>query len=244
MERFVFQGFKSYPPGPARILHVVRQLEQTEVGRLFLINSPQQITFRFSEGDAASRASANSTLDIIKIPRNTFTSPFKTQQTVIHELAHLLQRVQQLDPDLKGLLNGLYPVLSRHRADRRFAWVTEPLDRVRTEETMAQDVVGLIFRLGWGRDYRNSYYVPGDEGSPPPGALRPTLSASDRGLFLAAIRRLQAARLSPEQLRANWEGFEECYSRALKIGWVGEDARFRALLKNGRLQRGGASPGR
>lgn len=244
MTHFVFRHVDRYPTGPARILHVVRQLQQTEVGRLFLANLPSTITFVLQEGDITSRASARWLTATIAIPKNTFRSPFETEQTVIHELAHLLQQVPQLDLSLRDFLEGIPSVLNRHRGDRRFGWVTEPLDRVRTEETMAQDLVGLIFRLGWGRNYRDRYYVPGDEKSPPPGALRPTLSASDRGLFLAAMRRLRAKQLSPEQLRANWEAFEEFYTRALKVGWVGEDARYRALLTNERQQRGAAIPRR
>lgn len=222
----------------------MRELRQAEVGRLFLANLPPYITFHFAEGDATSRASANTLVELIYVYRNTFRSTFETASTVIHELAHLIQQVSMLHPALKGLLESAWKVLNRHRADRRFAWVAEPLDRVRTEETMTQDLVGLIYRLGWGRNYRDRYYVPGDEGSPPSGALRPTLTAAERGMFIAAISRLRAARLSPAQLRANWEGYEEFYTRALKVGWVGEDPRWKARLTNERQQRGAASPRR
>lgn len=241
MTQFAFQFFDGFPSGPSHVLHVVRQLQQTEVGRIFLASLPPRVTFRFHEGDAASRASASTLLATITLPRNTFRGPFETAQTVIHELAHLIQRVQQLDPTLKGLLEGAHRVLNRHRGDRRFAWVAEPLDLIETEETLAQDVVGLIFRFGWGRNYRDRYYVPGDERSPPPGALRPTLSAPDRATFLATLRRLQARQLSPEQLRANWNGYERFYERALEAGWVGEDPRFLARLANGRRERGGTA---
>ena len=112
------------------------------------------------------------------------------------------------------------------------------------EETLAQEVVGLIYRLGWGRNYRDRYYVPGDEAEPPAGALRPTLSAPDRATFLATLRRLRATQLSPEQLRANWQAYEEFYRRALSVGWVGDDPQWRAKLAAMRAQRGGATPHR
>ena len=212
MTQFAFRNFEGYATGPARIMHVVRQLQLSEVGRLFLNSLPHNVTFVFVQGDAASRASVRWLIAKIFIPRIAFRGPHETQQTVIHELARLLQRVAQFDAEIREFLEGAHNILLRHVADRRFAWVTEPLDRIRTEETMAQDLVGLIFRLGYGRDFHDRYYVPGDERPPPPGTLRPTLTAPERATFLAAMRRLQAIQLSPEQLRANWMAFEEFHA--------------------------------
>ena len=238
MTTFHFQGFGNQPAERARIENVIRQLRLTEVGRLFLSRMPPRVTFRYHKGDKGSRASADSLLDRIVVPQNTFDSRFDTYQTMIHELAHLLQSTRQLDLDIRGLLEGAHGILVKHRNDRRFAWVAAPLKQLTTEETLAQDIVSLIFRLGYGRAYTDHYYIPGDGAVPPSGTLRPTLTAQDRLTFERVMRKLGANALSGEELRSNLRAYEEFYRRALSAGWVGSDERFRARLDAMRRQRG------
>lgn len=237
MTSFSYQGFGANSAGRARIERIIRELQKTEVGRLFLSNLPPNVTFRYKEGDQFTRASADTWHDTITVPQNTFDSGFGAYQTIIHELAHLLQRVPQLDFDIKGLLEGIHGVLVKHQKDRRFAWVTAPLKRLMTEETLAQDIVGLIFRLGYGRAYNDHYYITGDETVPPKGTLHPSLSANDRLLFMGVMRKLQTQKLSGGELRSNFQAFEEFYQRAMSANWIGIDDETKARFARERARR-------
>jgi len=237
MTTFSFQGFAERPAERARIENVIRQLRLSEAGRLFLSRMPPRVTFRYYKGDKASRASADPLLDRISVPQNTFDGRFGAYQTIIHELAHLLQTTRQLDFEIKGLLEGAHNILVKHQGDRRFAWVSAPLKTLMTEETLSQDIVSLIFRLGYGRTYTDHYYVPGDGAVPPAGVLRQTLTVQDRRLLEQVMRKLQSTTLSGEQLRSNFRAYEAFYERALNAGWVGSDAQFKARLDAERRRR-------
>lgn len=174
-----FQNFNDRPNERAAIERVFKGLERSEIGRRFRSYLPPRVTFRYFKGDRSSRASAEKSLSRINVFQNTFESPFSTIQTILHELTHLLQSVPYLEPGLTSLLEGAHDLLAKHQKEARFGLVAEPLKRLKTEETFAQDMVGLIFRLGHGRLYRDHYYIPGDEAMPPEAYCSPSFPHRD-----------------------------------------------------------------
>lgn len=233
-----FQNFGGRPRERAAIEGVFKGLDRSEIGRRFRSSLPPRVTFQYFGGDRSSRAKAMKALNLIIVYQNTFDSPFDTIETILHELAHLLQSVLYLEPGLKPKLEGAYRVLARHQNEPRFAWVAEPLKRLKTEETLAQEMVRLILMLGHGRPYRNHYYIPGDEPAPPKGTLHPTLSPEGRLEFENLKDSLQARALSPTDLHANLDAYEEFYRRAREVGWIGPGGTIQADLDNERRMRG------
>lgn len=226
----LYIGFENYPEGPGKIEGVLHQLSRSEAGRVFIAALPDMIRVELSGQEG--RASSDPVSDTIRLYISDFANGFEFNTTVTHELAHQLQFVRNLEPDLFGLLEQARAIMQKNRNNKSFAYVSAPIKLVKTEETFAMEVVAAVYRLGYGRNYTRKYHIPGGENQPPAGRLRPSLTGPERSQLSRLIARQRMLKLPTDVLDANMRNYEEFYRRAVEVRWIGPSNSIEASIKS------------
>jgi Ca2+-binding RTX toxin-like protein len=242
--------FSNQFPNPkiSSVVQAVSALEGTEAGRILLSFLPKTIAFNYAEGDEYSRSGSDPIFDNITLYSTAFKTPFDAFDVVWHELIHQIQTVRNLEAPLIGksgasaginaYLEGARNVLAEHKGAANFSYVSQPLQDIKNEETLDQDLKNLIWKLGYNRIVVNGYYIPGDE-SQGPGNVRTTpLTADERSQITGLAAKLASRGNSPEVNRKNWLAYEEFLRRARAEGWIGSDSEFQKRMQRERQLRG------